>query len=149
MVEEHEGHPFSVREFVEGSTVEHIAIEHSIDLRAGLEIIANVARIVQWVHGRGFVHRNLPAANVLVASNGVAKLIGFGRVKPLADFDPSRKTNADAALEIDIQGLQEMLAWLFRTLGARVPKALQNLQRPGSVRSPSEFADAIRDYVVE
>jgi serine/threonine-protein kinase len=44
------GCPYSVRELVEGSTLEQRAAEGSLDIRTGLSVIAEVARMVQWVH---------------------------------------------------------------------------------------------------
>jgi serine/threonine protein kinase len=148
MVAEQEGQPFSVREFVEGGTLDQRAAKGRIDLRAGLKILAGVARIVHWVHGRGFAHRNLSPENVLVATDGAPKLIGFGRAGLLAGSDLLPAGNPGASPEIDVRALQDLLGWLCAILGQSVPSELNAVRQPGSVVNPGAFAEALEGYLL-
>jgi serine/threonine protein kinase len=148
-VGEHHGLPCSVRELINGSTLEQRSVERSIEMRMGLGIIARVARIMQFVHGKGFAHRNLSPANVLVATDGTPWLIGFGRVGLLAGSEFLAPGATGVPPEIDVQGLQELLRWLCATLGQPVPAALEKVRQPGSVASPGAFHDAIMSYLQE
>jgi serine/threonine protein kinase len=146
MVGEHNGQLFSCRELINGDTLEQRATERSIDLRAGVGILAVVARVVERVHGEGFAHRNLSPANVLVATDGRPWLIGFGRIGPLAGSNVVPGA-VGTPPEIDVRALQEMLRWLCQTLGQPPPAALEKLRQPGSVASPRAFHDALMSYL--
>ena len=131
------GHPYYVRELVEGSTLEQWAASRSSDLLACLSILAEVARVVQRVHEQGFAHRNLSPANVLVAPDSTPRLIGFGRVGALAGSDwlPPGAEGVPAAE--DKRDLHELVAWLFAAYGRPVPprldRALWEAATPGEV----------------
>jgi serine/threonine-protein kinase len=142
-----EGHRYAVREFIDGSTLERRAREGTIELGAGLRIIAAVARIVHWVHGREFVHRNLSADNVLVTADGSVKLIGFGRVGLLAGSNLLQPGDTEVSPEVDVRGLQAMLEWLRPTLNEPLPLTVEQLQQSRSVGSAGAIADAIDDYL--
>jgi serine/threonine protein kinase len=118
------GQPYSVRELVDGSTLEQRATEGSVDLRTGLAVIAEVARVVQSVHDQGFAHRNLSPANVLVARDGTPWLIGFGRVGLLAGSPLLPAGAVGTPAEVDVRGLRDLLRWLCGVLGQSVPDGL-------------------------
>jgi eukaryotic-like serine/threonine-protein kinase len=141
------GQPYSVRELVEGSTLEQRAAEGSIDLRSGLAVVAEVARVVQWVHGQGFAHRNLSAANVLVARDGTPWLIGFGRVGLLAGSHLVPAGAAGTLAGVDARGLQDLLRWLCGALRQPVPSGLDRATAPGSVATAGAFGEAVVDYL--
>jgi serine/threonine protein kinase len=148
MVGEHEGLPFSVREFVDGRTLQQRASERSINLRVGLELIASVARIVDRVHAQGFAHRNLSPENVLVSTDGTARLIGFGRVGMLAGSDPLAQGTSGVPRDVDVRGLQDLLRWLCETLGQPIPPALEKARRSGSLATPAAFAETVGGYLL-
>jgi serine/threonine protein kinase len=140
------GRPYSVRELVDGSTLEQRALEGTLDLRAALSVVAEVARVVQWVHGQGFAHRNLSAANVLLARNGTPWLIGFGRVGLLAG---SRMLPAGAPVtpaEVDVRGLRELLRWLCGVLRLPVPGSLERDTATDQVLTAGGFGEAVASY---
>ncbi len=146
MVTEHPaGCLYSARELVMGSTLEQRAAEGSIDIRAGFSVIAEVARVVQWVREQGFVHRNLSPANVLVAQDGIAWLIGFGRVGLLAGSHHA-PAGGGTLPDVDVQNLQHMLQWLCRALGKPAPAALMRVVDSGSVISAGVLAEALLSY---
>ncbi|MFT8247332.1 serine/threonine-protein kinase [Roseomonas sp. BN140053] len=75
----HEGHPFLVMEFVEGTSLKEA-------LRNGLRpSIAEAAALVQAIlsaltcaHANGVVHRDIKPANILLSRTGVTKVADFG-----------------------------------------------------------------------
>jgi serine/threonine protein kinase len=127
------GQLYHARELVEGSSLEQAATTGLMTMRAGLSVIAEVARVVQRVHDHGFVHRNLSAANVLVAQDGTPWLIGFGRVGLL--------TSTPA--EVDIHGLQQLLQWLCVAIGQPVPASLERAVVSRAVPTAQAFAEAL------
>src|SRR5262245_1802036 len=102
---------------IAGETLEHRTRTGPADLRAGLAVVAEVARVVAWVHARGFAHRNLTAANVLVARDGGPWLIGFGRVIALAEAGWLPPGVQGTPPTEDKRGLHELVAWLFELAG--------------------------------
>ena len=147
VVAEHEGQPFCVRELVDGRTLGDCTERGSLDLRTGLAVVAEVARVVHWVHGRGFAHRNLSLANVLIATNGVPKLIGFGRVALLAGSTRLEDGIAGISPEIDVKALQDMIGEFCTALRQPVPPDLEQIRKRGSVSCPEAVAETIGDYL--
>lgn len=117
MVATYKDQPYYARELVDGDTLEHQAATWSSNLPSCLRIVADVARGVQWVHERGLVHRNISSANVLVDGSGRPRLIGFGRV---------RRKSTEADVNIDIQGLRDLLQSVHAALGYRMPARLEH-----------------------
>lgn len=139
----HRGGWHAVRELVDGDTLEQRVRDGSVDFRAGLRVILSVAGVVEWVHSRGLVHRNLSPANVLVGDNGGTWLIGFGRVRRLA---------ADASLPVgaagvpaaeDVRGLQGLLERLVAVRGRAIPAGLERVTVPGAIATVHAFREAV------
>ncbi len=137
---------YAVRELVEGRTLKQLAVGALIP-RAGLWIVARVAEIVHPVHVCGIAHRNISPENVLIGGDGTTWLIGFGRATMLAGEKSHPRGPGGTPPEIDIQGLQGLLAWVGETLDRRLPDALEALCRPGVAATAGAFADAVRKYL--
>ncbi len=84
------GAPYLVMEYVEGVPILDYARTHALDLRARLELFAQVCDGVQYAHQHLIVHRDLKPSNIFIKADGVPKLLDFGIAKVLA-------TNEDAA----------------------------------------------------
>jgi serine/threonine-protein kinase len=113
-VMEYEGQPYYIREFVEGTTLKDRVDAQAMRESEGLQVLAGIEAALARIHEQGLVHRNLQPENVLVATDGTAKLIGF-----------SRATSVDAAvghgiptlaLEADMQALRALRNWLFSAI---------------------------------
>jgi serine/threonine protein kinase len=139
-VGEYQGHPYIVREFVEGSTLEQLVTARTLSIREGVGVLAAVARAVQRVHGRGIAHRNLHPSNILIAAGGSPKLISFGRVGLLAGSGLLPSGASSVPAESDVRALKEILGWLGAALGQPVPP-------PASVESLTAFAEALESYL--
>ncbi len=84
--------PYMVMEFVEGQTLrELVRIRGKIDPLTSLRLIADVANGLAYASNYGITHRDMKLSNVLVTSQGRAKLVDFG-LAALAD------TSNEAAL---------------------------------------------------
>lgn len=129
-VAEFQGQLYYAREFIAGSTLVDQVEERSIGFSDGLRAIAIVARTAGWVHGRGFVHQNLTPDNVLIAPDGVPKLIGFGRVALLENSELIPGGSRGVSPTIDVQMLQAVLKWFFAEMGRPLPSTLNRRHEP-------------------
>jgi len=105
-VGELEGRPYYCREFVNGQTLENAVKHGSINRRGATNIVTTLVKTLARVHGRGILHRNLAANNVLVTAEGIVKLIGFGLAAPIQS-DSSKIRIAE-----DVKLVGQMLAWV-------------------------------------
>jgi serine/threonine-protein kinase len=73
------GHPYIVFEYVEGETLkQRINRVGALDAQEALAYAIEVARGLSVAHGRRMVHRDIKPQNVLIDSEGRAKLTDFG-----------------------------------------------------------------------
>lgn len=71
--------PFFVCEYASGGTLnEWLQARDTTDMSAIWKLLYDAARGVQFVHERGVVHADLKGDNVMVGSDGIAKLTDFG-----------------------------------------------------------------------
>jgi eukaryotic-like serine/threonine-protein kinase len=73
------GHPYIVFEYVEGETLkQRIARVGALGTQDAVAYAIEVARGLSVAHGRNMVHRDIKPQNVLIDSEGRAKLTDFG-----------------------------------------------------------------------
>jgi tRNA A-37 threonylcarbamoyl transferase component Bud32 len=73
------GHPYIVFEYIEGETLkQRIARVGALDPQEALAYAIEIARGLTVAHGRNMVHRDIKPQNVLIDSEGRAKLTDFG-----------------------------------------------------------------------
>src|SRR5918996_5211403 len=73
------GHPYIVFEYVEGETLkQRINRVGALDPQEALAYAIEIARGLAVAHGRNLVHRDIKPQNVLIDSEGRAKLTDFG-----------------------------------------------------------------------
>ncbi|HKV09733.1 MAG TPA: protein kinase [Thermoanaerobaculia bacterium] len=77
-VEEVEGQPFLVMEWIEGRSLEELIPPGGMELPRYLEIAIPMVEAVSQAHLAGIVHRDLKPANVMVRDDGVLKVVDFG-----------------------------------------------------------------------
>lgn len=93
---EHDGRLFIVTELVEGLTLEVHCIEHALDRRQRVDLLARVGDALQLIHERGVIHRDIKPSNILIDPNGDPVLIDFGIAALVAD-DPKDTLATDGS----------------------------------------------------
>ncbi len=85
-----DGLPFFALEFVEGVPIDQYAQHHALDLPARLRLVRQVCDALDYAHRHLVVHRDLKPANILVAPDGLVRLLDFGVAK-LLDGDAEQR----------------------------------------------------------
>lgn len=77
-VEEADGQPFLVMEWIEGRSLEELIPPGGMELPRYLEIAIPMVEAVSQAHQAGIIHRDLKPANIMVRDDGVLKVVDFG-----------------------------------------------------------------------
>ena len=104
-IEECEGRPVIVMEYIEGESLEALLRRGPLPLTQAVLFSIRMADALDAAHRAGIVHRDLKPANVLVANSGDAaalKVLDFGLAKmdraPALGFEPPNVTREGAIL---------------------------------------------------
>ncbi len=90
-VGEIEGRPFFSMKFMEGGNLARRIsdLQSPISNPAAAELLAKVARAIQYAHERGILHRDLKPANILLDTHGEPHIADFGLAKNLGEAGSS------------------------------------------------------------
>src|SRR5215510_9489746 len=80
-VGETEGELYIVMELLEGKTLHEMAGEIGLPPESVLRYGSQIASALARAHDRGIIHRDLKAANIVITSDGLAKVLDFGLAK--------------------------------------------------------------------
>jgi serine/threonine-protein kinase len=86
------GRPFFSLEYVDGTSLDKVAQQETLPLRAAASLIQKLALAMDYAHQRGIVHRDLKPANVLLAADGTPKITDFGLAKRFTDDSGQTRT---------------------------------------------------------
>ncbi len=91
-LEESDGVPTLVLEFVDGPTLADRIARGPIPIHEALTIARQIAEALEAAHDQGIIHRDLKPANIKVRTDGTVKVLDFGLAKAL---DPTYAGAAD------------------------------------------------------
>ena len=86
-VDEHEGVPYMVLEYLEGSSLRALAGGKALPIGGVVERVIPVVRALICAHEFGIVHRDLKPENIFATSSGATKVLDFGIAKLLGRPD--------------------------------------------------------------
>ncbi|HEY5898059.1 MAG TPA: response regulator [Burkholderiales bacterium] len=120
-------------EMVQGKSLrQHLADGYRAVLEPLSQLVVQILEALEYAHGRGVVHGNVCAENVLVDASGEAKLIGFtGHGEEASDVVAAKALLAEmfGALPPGLEEQQTARGMLGRLRGASAPVGLADKAR--------------------
>ena len=83
-IEEADGHPFIVLEYVEGSDLKDLLDEEELTGERKLQVARQILKGVAAAHEKGIVHRDIKSRNIMVDHSGAVKIMDFGLARDQA-----------------------------------------------------------------
>jgi hypothetical protein len=76
-----DGRPFFSMQLVEGETLSQRVADSPLPQRQSAEIVATIARAIDFAHQRGVLHRDVKPSNILISPDGTPMITDFGLAK--------------------------------------------------------------------
>jgi serine/threonine protein kinase len=104
------GQYYIVMEFVEGGNLrDFLAVRKKLEQKEALHLLEECASALAYAHMRGLSHRDLKLTNVLIASQGVVKLVDFGLAEIAAPL-PGEDHDVAVDRTVEYAGLERATA---------------------------------------
>lgn len=98
---EHQGTPFLAMELVRGVALSKVVDKSgAMNWRKAAELILQIGRALEFLAGKGVIHRDVKPENILVAADKTAKLVDMGFAKVVGD----NKELAGGEMELTMAG---------------------------------------------
>lgn len=95
-VDEIQGSPYMVLEYVEGRTLRDLMCDQGrVMVAQAVDLMLPVARALTCAHAMGIVHRDLKPENILLTRDGKVKVVDFGIAKRLVHREPAGSPHSD------------------------------------------------------
>ena len=91
---------FYVMEFIDGPTVREELRREPMPPARAIHIVRQIADALAYVHAEGIIHRDVKPANIMLASDGTAKLADLGLARPIELAEPEAHRGTDGRLRI-------------------------------------------------
>lgn len=88
------GQPYFSMKYVAGETLAHRLIQGPLPAREAAEILAQVARAIQFAHSQGVLHRDLKPSNILIDEVGQPHVMDFGLAKQVSAAESVTRTGS-------------------------------------------------------
>ncbi len=95
---ENEGLPFFSLEYVDGDPLSKKLAKQPQPPKEAAELLATIAKAMQYAHDNNILHRDLKPANILLTSAGVPKIADFGLAKQIEDADDGSATRTGTVI---------------------------------------------------
>jgi len=93
-VGENDGHPYFSMKYVPGHTLSQRLTQGPLPPRDAAQIMAAVARAIQFAHEQGVLHRDLKPSNILIDEDGRPHVTDFGLAKRVTESASLTKSGA-------------------------------------------------------
>jgi serine/threonine protein kinase len=104
------GQYFIVMEFVEGGNLrDFLHIRKRIEMKEALQLMEECSSALAYAYMRGLTHRDIKPTNILVASQGVVKVVDFGLAEIAAPL-PGEDHDITVDRTVDYAGLEKTTA---------------------------------------
>ncbi len=146
-----DGRAYLVMEYVNGRRIDAYCDDRRQDIPARLKLFGQVCRAVHFAHQQAVIHRDLRPSRILVTSDGVPRLIGFGtaglihpetggETRGIGEYaSPEQIEGGPITTAVDVYSLGVVL---YRLLTGRQPYRLEE-------GTTSEILQAICEQVPE
>ncbi|MEA2642796.1 MAG: eukaryotic-like serine/threonine-protein kinase [Chloroflexota bacterium] len=73
-----DGRYYIIMQYVEGTSVKEVLRRGALRTQQAVDVGVQIAKALDYAHGRGIVHRDVKPQNILIMPDGGAKLVDFG-----------------------------------------------------------------------